>query len=85
MRLIRWTSGLLWIGSWVLVFLEVFRWHHMTKTLRFDATPPPGVHGPGHPGRPLIAAWVCAVVAPLVFVAATVVQSRRARAARCSL
>ncbi|MCU1613444.1 MAG: hypothetical protein JWO98_984 [Frankiales bacterium] len=71
MRWVRWTSGLLWIGSWFLMFLEVFHWHHMTTTLRFDPTPPPGVPGRGHPGGPLIAAWVCAIAAPLVFLAAT--------------
>jgi hypothetical protein len=91
MRMIRWTSGLLWIGSWYLMFLEVFRWHHMTKTLRFNPTPPPGAHGrvnptppPGvhvraHPGGPLIAAWVCAIGAPLVFIITTAVRYRRVR------
>lgn len=79
MRVIRWTSGLLWIGSWFLMFLEVFRWHHMTKTLRFNATPPPGVHGQGHPGGPLIAAWVVAIAAPLVFLIATAFRHWRVR------
>lgn len=72
MRLVRWASGLLCIGSWFLMVLEVFYWHHMTRSLRFDRTPPPGVHGKGHPGWPLVAAWVVAVVAPLVFLASIV-------------
>jgi hypothetical protein len=71
-RLVRWASGLLWIGSWFLMVLEVFYWHHMTRSLRFDPTPPPGVHGEGHPGGPLVAAWVVALVSPLVFFVSTV-------------
>ncbi|MFB9236285.1 hypothetical protein ACFFWC_12115 [Plantactinospora siamensis] len=77
MRLIRWTSGLLWVGSWFLMVLEVFRWHHMTRSLRFNSAGLSGVHGRAHPGLPLIAAWVVAVAAPVVFVYATVLRHRR--------
>ena len=73
MRWLRWASGLLWMSSWFLMLLEVFHWHHMTTSLRFDP-PPPGVHGQGHPGGPLIAAWVVAIGAPLVFLGATTFQ-----------
>lgn len=74
----QWPAG---IGSWFLMFLEVFHWHHETTSLRLDYTPPPGVHGRGHPGRPLIAAWVRATAAPLVFLTATVFHRRQSVAA----
>ena len=78
MRAPRWVgmlSGLLWIGSWRIIYLEIFRWHHMTRTLRFS--PPPTRPGwpPPKAGLPLKAACATAVIAPLVFL--TTVLSRR--------
>ncbi len=73
---VRWLSGLVWIGSWRIVYLEIFRWHHLTRTLRFSPPPPrPGWPTP-KPGLPLRAVRVVAIAAPAVFVAATI---RRAR------
>ncbi|UAC00777.1 hypothetical protein Dvina_23635 [Dactylosporangium vinaceum] len=69
MRLVRWLSAALWAGSWLLMVLEVFRWHHLTPTLRFRPDPPPDAHGVGHLGLPAQAARMCAFVAPAVFVA----------------
>ena len=43
MRWLRWISGIVWIFCWYTLYLEVFRWHHMTKSLRFN--PPPPVQG----------------------------------------
>ena len=36
MRWLRWISGIVWIFCWYTLYLEVFRWHHMTKWLRFN-------------------------------------------------
>ena len=45
MRRLRWISGIVWIFCWYTVYLEVFRWHHMTKSLRFNPPPPiPGTN-----------------------------------------
>ncbi len=39
---------IVWIFSWYTIYLEIFRWHHMTKSLRFNPPPPP----PGTDTRP---------------------------------
>ena len=78
MRARRWIgvlSGLLWIGSWRIIYLEIFRWQHLTRTLRFNPPPSPPGWPPAKAGLPLKAACVTAVVAPLVFLA-TVVSRR---------
>jgi hypothetical protein len=36
---VRWISGALWLGSWYLMWLEVFRWKHVTRSLAFNAGP----------------------------------------------
>ncbi len=64
MRTLRWLSGAAWIVSWRIVYLEIFRWHHMSRTLRF--TGPPGAR----PGLPVRAIRACAIVSPLVFLSA---------------
>jgi hypothetical protein len=80
MRLLRWASGTLWIGSWTIIVLEVFRWHHMSRTLHFTPPkPPPGMHVQPHAGLPLIAACACAVAAPVVFLGATAARLVRGR------
>ncbi|HEV3361560.1 MAG TPA: hypothetical protein VG247_32485 [Pseudonocardiaceae bacterium] len=61
MRTVRWLSAAAWIFSWRIVYLEIFRWHHMSRTLRF--TGPPGAK----PGIPVRAIRVCAVASPVVF------------------
>jgi hypothetical protein len=73
---VRWLSGLVWIGSWRIVYLEVFRWQHLTRTLRFNRAPArPGLPAP-KPGLPLQAVRIAAVAAPAVFVVTTVRQHR---------
>jgi hypothetical protein len=58
---LRWMSAVTWIVSWRIVYLEIFRWHHMNRTLRF--TGPPGAR----PGLPVRAIRACAIASPLVF------------------
>ena len=83
MKWLRRISGIVWIFTWRTIYLEIFRWHHMTKSLRFNPPPPPpGTDIRPRPGAPLIAACAGAVAAPLVFVAATMVERVRGKSAR---
>ncbi len=80
MRWLRRVSGIVWIFSWYTIYLEIFRWHHMTKTLRFNPPPPlPGTDIQPRPGAPLIAVCLGSVTAPLVFLTATMIERLRAR------
>ena len=61
-------SGIAWVWSWYTMYLEVFRWHHVTTSLRFN--PGPLIQGTDRrpaAGWPLKALCACAAVAPLVF------------------
>ncbi|MCW2883550.1 MAG: hypothetical protein QOE54_7100 [Streptosporangiaceae bacterium] len=78
MRRLKWVSGIVWVWSWFTVYLEIFRWHHMTKSLRFNPPPPPpGTNLKPHAGGPLIAILVSSAVAPAVFVTAVIVDRVR--------
>jgi hypothetical protein len=73
MRRLRWISGIIWVLSWRTIYLEIFRWHHMTRSLRFSPPPPAaGMSTPPKAGAPLIGVCAAAVAAPLVFLAATI-------------
>ena len=73
MRTLRWASAAAWIFSWRVVYLEIFRWHHMSKTLRF--TGPPGASA----GLPVRAIRICAIAAPLTFLATLLPPARSQR------
>lgn len=80
MRWLRWISGIVWIFCWYTLYQEVFRWHHMTKSLRFNPPPPiPGTNVQPKAGTPLIAVCAGSVVAPLVFTTAMIATRARAR------
>ena len=80
MRWLPRVSGIVWIFSWYTIYLEIFRWHHMTKSLRFNPPPPPpGTDIEPRPGAPLIAVCLGSVAAPLVFLAATIIERMRAK------
>jgi hypothetical protein len=80
MRWLRRISGIVWIFSWYTIYLEIFRWHHMTKSLRFNPPPPPpGTDIRPKAGAPLIAVCLGSVAAPLVFLAATIIGRIRVR------
>ena len=82
MRWLRRVSGIVWIFSWYTIYLEIFRWHHMTKSLRFNPPPPlPGIDIGPKAGAPLKAVCLGAVTAPLVFLTATMIERMRARPA----
>ena len=85
MRWLRRISVIVWIFTWRTIYLEIFRWHHMTKSLRFNPPPPlPGTDIQPRAGAPLIAVCVGAVAAPLVFVTATVLERLRSGSGRNS-
>ena len=80
MRWLRWISGVVWILSWRIIYLEIFRWHHLTRTLRFNPPPPlPGNTVRPKAGLPLITVCVTSVAAPLVFLLATLAERPRRR------
>jgi hypothetical protein len=80
---VRWLqriSGIVWLFSWYTIYREIFVWHHMTKSLRFNPPPAlPGTHTPPKPGLPLLAVRLGSVAAPLVFVMATMLERARYR------
>jgi hypothetical protein len=78
MRKLRWISGIMWIFTWYTVYLEIFRWRHMTKSLRFNPPPtPPGTNIQPKPGMPIITVRVGSLMAPLVFLTAAIVERVR--------
>jgi hypothetical protein len=78
MRMLRIVALLAWPVSWYLIWKEIFVWHHMTKTLRFQAPdPPPGVTVTPRPGVPVICLRAVAVAAPVVCVLAFAAEARR--------
>jgi hypothetical protein len=82
-RRLRWISGIIWVLSWRTIYLEIFRWHHMTRSLRFSPPPPAAPMGaPPQPGAPLIGVCAASVAAPLVFLAATIAGRARGGAPR---
>ena len=78
MSWLRRISGIVWIFSWYTIYLEIFRWHHMTKSLRFNPPPPPpGTDIRPKAGTPLKAVCLGAVTAPLVFLTVTMMERVR--------
>ena len=78
MRWLRWISGGVWVFSWRVIYLEIFRWQHLTRTLRFNPPPPmPGVDREPKAGWPLITVCVSAVAAPVVFLATFAARHNR--------
>ena len=83
MKWLRRISGIVWIFSWYTIYREIFRWHHMTKSFRFNPPPPlPGTDIPPKAGIPLIAVRLASVAAPLVFLTATMMERARVRPGR---
>jgi hypothetical protein len=81
MRLGKWLGGAVWIGSWYLMYLEITRWHHVKPSLAFnsDLVSPTGLRP--HPGLPLVLLYIACVAAPLVVMAALIMQVRSRRSA----
>jgi hypothetical protein len=67
------------VASWRVIYLEIFRWQHMTKGLRFN--PPPPLRGADRlptAGWPLRLASLSAVAAPVLFVTTVLMERRQA-------
>lgn len=82
MRFAKWLGGVVWIGSWYLMYLEITRWHHVKPSLAFNSDLVPAAGIRPHPGLPLILLYIACIAAPLVVVAGLVMQIRTCRAAR---
>jgi hypothetical protein len=74
LRRLRWVGCVVWGWSWYTMYLEIFRWGHVTSRLRFDSTPIPGTQIRPKPGRPLKALYVCFFGAPLVVIGSVIVD-----------
>lgn len=69
-------GGVVWAGSWYLMYQEIHRWHHVKPSLAFNDEIAPDAH----PGLPLILVYAACVVGPLLFIAGVLllVASHRA-------
>ena len=61
-------SATVWCWSWYTMYLEIFRWKHVTRTLRINTPPPHPIFGQPKPGVPLKVLFVCCGAAPAMFV-----------------
>ena len=74
-RRVMWVSGTAWIVSWSCLGLEIFHWHHVTKTLRLNPPKvPPGYPEP-RPGLFLLSVLAGSALAPAVFLTSIAVQA----------
>jgi hypothetical protein len=79
LRKALWASGILWLLSWFALYLEIYRWHHVTPSLHLSPPPPPpGTDIQALPGEFLIAVLGSSALAPVVFVALLVWDRLRA-------
>lgn len=74
-RRVKWISGIIWIWSWSVVYREIFQWHHMTTSLRFNPPPPlPGTDIQPQAGLPVRTALAAAAIAPIVFITSAIMD-----------
>lgn len=67
LRRALWIAGLVWIASWYVIYLEIYRWHHMTRSFQLNPPPSPVGLAPPHPGQFLLAARFLSLTAPVAF------------------
>jgi hypothetical protein len=69
MRFAKWLmpvlGGVVWAGSWYLMYLEITRWHHVKPSLAFNSDTAPAAR----PGQPLILLYAACVAGPLMVAA----------------
>ena len=70
LRRVIWVSGIAWIVSWSCLGLEIFHWHHVTKTLHLNPPKVPPGHAKPRPGHFLLSVLAGSALAPVVFLAA---------------
>jgi hypothetical protein len=80
MRRLKWVTGIVWVLTWAALYLEIFLWHHVTRSLHLNPPPPPpGTNIKPQPGGFLIAVLTGSAVAPLAFMAVVIVGWARKR------
>lgn len=75
-------TGALWALGWFIIFLEIFRWHHMTMSLHFSGPPPVPGEPPPRAGDFLKGSAALSVLAPpsfAILVAAKYLAAKRSR------
>ena len=72
LRRVIWVSGIAWIVSWSCLGLEIFYWHHVTKTLHLNPPKVPPGHAKPRPGHFLLSVLAGSALAPVVFLAAAI-------------
>ena len=77
---VRWGCGLVWVWSWYTMYLEIFRWKHVTPSFRFNPGPPiPGTTIRAKPGLPLKFLYACFFTAPVAFLETTLPKGKARR------
>lgn len=67
-------TAALWLLGWFIIFLEIFRWHHMTMSLRFSGPPAIPGYPPPRAGGFLRGSAGLSVIAPLTCVALVILR-----------
>jgi len=79
-RVLSFICAIAWLWSWYTMYLEIHRWKHVTRSLRFNPGPPiPGTIIRPRPGLPLKALYACSIGAPTVLVGTIIAATARAR------
>jgi hypothetical protein len=76
LKRLSWAGCAVWAWSWYTMYLEIFRWEHVTRALRFDSTPILGTGIRPKAGRPLKALFVCFYGAPPLAILSAVAAKR---------
>jgi len=75
-------GGVVWAGSWYLMYLEITRWHHVKPSLAFNADIGRAAGVEAHPGIPLLLLYGVCAAAPIVTVTAALAEARARRPRR---
>jgi hypothetical protein len=62
-------SGIVWVLSWFALYLEIYRWRHVTPSLHLGGPSMPDTVIQASPGGFVLAVLRYSVLAPLLFVA----------------
>jgi hypothetical protein len=68
LRIVMWFTGAAWVLSWLVISLEIFRWHHMTPSLHLNPPVPPPGFPPPRPGGFLIGSILLSIITPPTFI-----------------
>jgi hypothetical protein len=77
MRRMMWAVGLAWVLSWIGLWREIFRSHHVTASLRLNPPKPPPWMPEPKPGLPLLLILGCAALSPIAFLIMLIVYRTR--------